>query len=199
MNWRSVCMLCVVSILLSVYIRIPVHLSISISICLSLYLSVCRIPWKVPSEAYTTSKTRAYGAGTRTGAEEEETSGTVPGLGLVLGSGLPMEEVQGGGDGTGDETKTEAEDVPPPSASGPGITEPLIAAGLNECNLLWQGVLPKRIFHGFKFQVRQTRHTDRTDCTHLYPRYTVYITIYLSTLSIYYLTNYSLHIVHCTL
>ncbi len=33
------------------------------------------------------------------------------------------------------------------------VTKPLIDPALNACWLLWQGELPKRTFHGFKFQV----------------------------------------------
>lgn len=108
-----------------------------VCISMSLYPPYCRIQWKIPSEAYTTSKASAYGSNSN---EMESAIDSIP--------GIPVEESH-----MDEPIETLEESTVAPAASGPGITEPLINAADNECYLLWQGVLPKRIFHGFRFVV----------------------------------------------
>jgi len=96
-------------------------------------LLICRIPWKVASDAYSNPKSalaamEAYG-----------------------GQGEDLEEDQDE-DGDGDVDGEGA--APNASAIAASlVTEPLIDPALNECALLWEGVLAKRLFTGFKFLV----------------------------------------------
>lgn len=93
-----------------------------------------RIPWKVPSEAYTNPKNAlaaiaAYG---NSGEGEEE----------------------GGDDGAGNDDDDYGGETSNAAAIAASMaTEPLIDPATNDCFLLWEGMLAKRLFPSFKFQV----------------------------------------------
>lgn len=86
---------------------------------------MCRIPWTVPSDAYQNSTTAPK---------------------LEDGGGARDEAAHDAEGEAGDGAET---DIP----AVPVVTQPLIDPKDNRCEVLWQGILAKRTFHGFKFQV----------------------------------------------
>lgn len=86
-----------------------------------------RIPWKVASEAYTNPKSALKVIADYGGDDEDDED-----------------------EGEGEEQVAAKADVSAIVASL--VTEPLIDPALNDCYLLWEGVLAKRLFTGFKFQ-----------------------------------------------
>ena len=98
-------------------------------------LFCCRIPWKIPSEAYTNPKQAYVGDNEYDYYEEgEEDDDGVPAV-----------------DADATESQSHAADSQIDSTL---VTEPLIDPTGNECYVLWQGVLAKRNFTGFRFHVR---------------------------------------------
>ena len=94
-------------------------------------MNIFRIMWKIPSEAYNNTNQRGgYGS---------------------TGDDVDI------GEGKDDEPNPASKEASTSGAAGTsGAMGPLIDPQLNECVLLWQGVLPKRAYHTFKFQVIST-------------------------------------------
>ena len=113
---------------------------------ISFIFRIIRIPWNTKVESYS----QAY-----------------RGKGEIDGAGINGSEIEAEGS-DGEEDEEEAENEQPPGADGYTLQQMQLHAQMvteesgeeesakdNTCQLLWQGILAKRCFTGFKFQVLQ--------------------------------------------
>jgi hypothetical protein len=83
-------------------------------------------------------------------AEEEPKGGT----GEEQEEGRQAEESDGDEEDDDDDEEDENEDAEKEGAEGAKADDlDEEATMLNSCDLLWQGIVPRRLFHGFRFQV----------------------------------------------